>query len=139
MHAALDDSPGVKNKLFGLLAKAWTRGRRGAVNKLVESAGAAAGGAEKRFRRVLELRLPQERPFHVEDITATTPSTRTPSRIRMSGPRRWHASQREARDGLPRAGSRSGARARARAGLFALTRPQGRACSCRAKAATISA
>ena len=81
MHGALDDSPGMKDKLFELLAKAWKRGRRGAVNRLVESAGTGAAGAarglragvEKRVRRGLELRLPRERPFHVEDITSYDP------------------------------------------------------------------
>lgn len=76
MHAALEDSPGVKGKLPGLLGKAWARGRRLAANKLVESAGAADGAAEKRVRRSLELRLPRERAFHVEDIAGCDPYAR---------------------------------------------------------------
>ena len=73
MHGALGDSPGMKGKLFALLDKAWRRGRAAAVDKLVENAEAGGGGDEKRIRRGLELQLPRERPYHVEDITSYDP------------------------------------------------------------------
>ncbi|MDE0108168.1 MAG: DUF29 domain-containing protein [Bryobacterales bacterium] len=73
MHAVLVDSPGVKGKLFELLDKAWRRGRGAALDKLVEGTAGGSGSAEKGVRRALELRLPVERPHHVEDIASYDP------------------------------------------------------------------
>ena len=73
MRRVLEDSFSMRHKLPELLAKAWRRGRGAAVDKLVEGSGAVGRGAEKRIRRGLDLRIPRERPYHVEDIAGCDP------------------------------------------------------------------
>lgn len=73
MHEALGENPSMRSELAELLAKAWKRGRRAAVKKLVEHARPESWSAEKRVRRGLELRLPSERPYHVEDVAGCDP------------------------------------------------------------------
>ena len=73
MAHRLEDSPGMKDKLPALLAKAWRRGRTHAVTALVDHGNPGDWAAEKRTRRHWRRRLPEERPYVLEDIAGYNP------------------------------------------------------------------
>ena len=59
---------GLRGKLDEMLDEAWEDGRADAIDQLVDHARPASWAAEKALRRSWERRLPEERPYALEDV-----------------------------------------------------------------------
>ena len=68
MHDEHMENPGMKAKFPEMLAKAWRKGRRIAVNKL-----AGSGRLVRRQLRIWEARIPEECPYNLIDVIAYDP------------------------------------------------------------------
>ena len=68
MFTVLKRHRGMKGKLDEMLDDAWEEGRADAVDKLVDHARPPSWAARKALRRSWEARLPEERPYALEDI-----------------------------------------------------------------------
>ena len=68
MHDEHVENGGMKAKFPDMLANAWRKGRRIAVNKL-----AGSGRHIRRHRRIWEARIPEECPYGLMDVIAYDP------------------------------------------------------------------
>lgn len=75
MAGAVDANPSLQGEYAGMLAQAWTSGRRKAVTRLAEHSSDKAGASDNRlYRRVVRATLPEDCPYLVEHVAAYDPN-----------------------------------------------------------------
>ena len=73
MYDRLEDGPGMKGDLDGMLATAWRRGRERAVKAMARYDAPGDIAARDRLQRAWRERLPGECPYALEDIVGYDP------------------------------------------------------------------
>ena len=74
MAGAVDANPSLQGEYAGMLAQAWTSGRRKAVTRLAEHSSDKAGASDNRlYRRVVRATLPEDCPYLVEHVRRLRP------------------------------------------------------------------